>query len=96
MPDEDGIEVPDADEACAQAVVAAGEALRDKGRTFWNSGDWLMEIIDETGAPICALRFSAGGGVSPRAPLAYQLNPRTRRRARTAKWLFLLALSAVY
>jgi hypothetical protein len=52
MPDEDGIEMPDADKACAQAVVAAGEALRDQGRKFWNSGDWLMEVIDETGAPV--------------------------------------------
>jgi hypothetical protein len=57
-PDEDGVELPDDAEACQQAVVAAGEALRDNRGKFWNSGDWFMEVVDETGAPICALRFS--------------------------------------
>jgi hypothetical protein len=59
QPDRDGTELRDADEAREQAVTAAGEALKDTGRSFWNSGEWVMHVVDETGETVCRLRFSA-------------------------------------
>lgn len=57
--DDTGTEFPGADEARAQAVVAAGEMLRDLGPRFWNSGGWQMHVVDENGAGVCSLTFSA-------------------------------------
>ena len=59
IPDDEGVELRDADDARNQAVVAAGEALRDAGRKFWNSGEWTMHVVDEAGETVCRLRFSA-------------------------------------
>jgi hypothetical protein len=56
--DEDGVELPSLDEARSQAVVAAGEALRDLDGKFWNGEDWRMWVNDETGATVCTLRFT--------------------------------------
>ena len=57
--DHDGVELADHDEARTQAVIAAGEALRDTGRRFWNTGEWQMVVTDITGAMVCTLKFSA-------------------------------------
>ena len=57
--DEDGVELGGIDEARDQAVVAAGEALRDKGGKFWKGGEWFMRVVDENGETVCRLRFSA-------------------------------------
>ena len=59
MIDDVGTECADQDDARAQAVTAAGEALKDAGGKFWNSGDWRTWVTDESGAIVCALRFSA-------------------------------------
>ena len=59
MPDEDGVEFASPDEARAEAVVAAGEALKDTGRRFWGHPEWLMVVQDESGEVVCRLRFSA-------------------------------------
>ena len=53
-----GTELANPDEANAQAVTAAGEALRDSDGKFWNSGEWRMRVTDESGATVCSLRFS--------------------------------------
>ena len=58
FPDHDGIELTSDDEARTQAVIASGEALRDAGNRFWNSGEWEMLVTDITGATICTLKFS--------------------------------------
>jgi len=57
--DEDGTELSGVEEARTQAVIAAGEALKDHAAKFWNSGDWFMNVVDENGGPVCSLRFSA-------------------------------------
>jgi hypothetical protein len=57
--DREGIELPGLDEARTQAVVASGEALRDHAKGFWGGEEWRMWVTDETGATVCALRFSA-------------------------------------
>jgi len=57
--DEEGCELPSLDEARAQAVLAAGEMLKDKGRELWPGSEWRMTVIDETGEVACLLRFIA-------------------------------------
>ena len=59
LSDQDGVELRGIDEVRNQAVVAAGEALRDQGGKFWNHGQWLMQVVDENGETVCRLRFSA-------------------------------------
>jgi hypothetical protein len=40
--DNDGTELAGPDEARVQAVVTAGELLRDVGGRFWNSPEWRL------------------------------------------------------
>jgi hypothetical protein len=60
--DDVGTELPDEDAARAEAVRSSGEMLRDVGGRFWNSDEWLMSVVDESGAHVCGLRFSAKRG----------------------------------
>jgi hypothetical protein len=53
--DHDGVEFPSLQEARAQAVVAAGEAIKDLGETFWRTEAWHMSVTDESGATVCTL-----------------------------------------
>ena len=57
--DQDGTVLSGPDEARAQAVVYSGEVLRDSGARFWISQEWRLWVTGETGATICALRFTA-------------------------------------
>jgi hypothetical protein len=57
--DHEGVDLPSIDEARAQAVVAAGEALRDLDGRFWQSGEWRMWVTNENGATVFTLKFSA-------------------------------------
>jgi hypothetical protein len=59
LPDTVGTEFASPEEARAQAVVAAGEAIRDSGAAFWKRGEWEMHVSEEGGAPVCSLRLSA-------------------------------------
>jgi hypothetical protein len=57
--DVDGTELAGLSQAREQAVVAAGEAIRDMGGRFWAGELWEMNVTDESGATVCALRFTA-------------------------------------
>ena len=57
--DGDGTEFSGVEEARTQSVRAAGEALRDHASKFWYTGEWFMNVVDESGANVCCLRFSA-------------------------------------
>jgi hypothetical protein len=57
--DDEGTELAGVEEACAEAVVLSGSMLKDAGRKFWNDGEWRLQVTDEAGATVCALRFSA-------------------------------------
>jgi hypothetical protein len=57
--DHDGTVLSGPDEARAQAVVHSGELLRESGARFWISQEWRLWVTDETGATVCALRFTA-------------------------------------
>jgi hypothetical protein len=46
-------------EARTEALIAAGEILRDLGRAGWHGIDWSMNVVDEGGTRICELKFSA-------------------------------------
>jgi hypothetical protein len=58
IPDEDGVTMAGADEARAQAITAAAEALKDLGPGFWQHPEWQMHVTDEQGATVCDLRLS--------------------------------------
>jgi hypothetical protein len=59
IPDNDGTELADSEEARSEAVVLSGELLRDLGSQFWNSSEWQIHVEDEAGDKVCALKFSA-------------------------------------
>ena len=57
--DEEGVELANADEAKNQAIVASGEMLRETASQFWGGEIWQMHVVDDTGATVCRLNFSA-------------------------------------
>ena len=59
LPDTEGVELADRDEAHQQAIVAAGEMLKETDRTFLQGDVWEMHVTDEAGRTVCLLRFSA-------------------------------------
>ena len=59
LPDPVGTELPDIGTARALAIKTSGEILRDMGAQFWNGKEWEMEVSDESGQVLFALRFSA-------------------------------------
>lgn len=56
--DEDGVELAGLAEARAQAVVTAGEMLKDIDGQFWNGPEWRMRVTDAEGATVCTIRIS--------------------------------------
>ena len=56
--DRDGVEMADPNEARVQAVIASGEAIKELDGAFWKQGEWQMQVVDERGAPVCALTLS--------------------------------------
>jgi hypothetical protein len=59
FPDNDGSDVLNIAAAREQAITTAGAMLKDRGATFWGSGEWRMTVVDEGGKTVCLLRFSA-------------------------------------
>jgi hypothetical protein len=59
LPDDDGVELPGRDEAHRQAIVTAGEMLKESGRQFLAGDVWEMHVVDDHGATVCRLKFSA-------------------------------------
>jgi hypothetical protein len=56
--DPDGTLLDSPEAARSQAVVLAGEMLKDLDGNFWNGADWWLQVRDEQGATLCTLRFS--------------------------------------
>ena len=61
MPDETGTVVPDIKAARSQAVITAGERLRDLDGEFWGAPEWRMEVKNEHGAKVCAVVIHGEG-----------------------------------
>jgi hypothetical protein len=59
LPDTHGIELADREAAHREAVVAAGDMLKETGREFLRDDVWEMHVTDETGKTVCRLKFSA-------------------------------------
>jgi hypothetical protein len=59
LPDHEGTILADVAMARAEAITTAGALLKDRGATFWGAGEWRMTVVDEAGATVCLLRFSA-------------------------------------
>jgi hypothetical protein len=59
MPDEEGIVLAGPAEARVQVITAAGEMLKENGRSVWTGTEWLMRVTDEANRPVFTLRFSA-------------------------------------
>jgi hypothetical protein len=58
-PDKEGTEFPNLQAARAEAVRLAGEALKWHAETFWNEGEWSLEVTDPTGLTLFTLYFTA-------------------------------------
>jgi hypothetical protein len=58
QPDDTGTELASVNDAKSQAVVFMGEKLRDLDGKFWPEAEWSIRVIDEAGAPVCAIRVS--------------------------------------
>jgi hypothetical protein len=54
-----GTMLPDTYAAHHEAVRASGGMIRDMGGRFWDEKEWMMEVSDEGGQALFALRFSA-------------------------------------
>ncbi|MBP1807715.1 DUF6894 family protein [Rubellimicrobium aerolatum] len=62
MPEDSlGTVCPGPEDARSQAVVAAGEMLRDIDGAFWDGPEWRMHVTDEEGATVCEIRISGRG-----------------------------------
>jgi hypothetical protein len=48
--DREGVEIPSLGAARIQAVVFAGERLKDEPEAAWNGRDWRVEATDEAGS----------------------------------------------
>ncbi len=57
--DREGHEFPNPEKAREEAVISAGEAIRDLGKQFGAGGEWRMDVTDESGAAVCHLTFSS-------------------------------------
>ena len=63
-PDQEGTVLPGPDEALNQAIVLAGEMLKDINGQFWGKAEWRLEVTDEEGSTVCAL--TVRGDLGPR------------------------------
>jgi hypothetical protein len=60
--DHEGLELSDADEARTQALISAGDMIRDKGVKLWSGQTWTMQVKDAVGRTICGLSFCSARG----------------------------------
>ncbi|WP_424140091.1 DUF6894 family protein [Roseomonas chloroacetimidivorans] len=58
-PDSKGTELPDLMAARIEAARYGGELLVEHARTFWNEGEWVIEVTDSTGLTLFTLAFTA-------------------------------------
>src|SRR5436305_2336353 len=59
LPDNEGTELAGRNEAHRQAIITAGEMLREGDRQFLANAIWEMHVTDAQGATVCRLKFSA-------------------------------------
>ena len=57
--DHEGTELDDLDEARTQAIVFAGEMLKEKSSHLWTGSVWKMDVMDDSGIRVGGLSFRA-------------------------------------
>ena len=58
-PDPDGVEFPDLATARKEAAFLVGEMIsKDWHGRFWQSPEWRVEVVDESGRTVCQLNLS--------------------------------------
>jgi Domain of unknown function (DUF6894) len=57
--DADGTVLADVAEAHSQAIIMAGEIMRDGKGKFWAGDEWQMQVTDENRRTLFKLRFSS-------------------------------------
>ena len=65
LPDPDdriGTVLKGPEQARAEAVIAAGEMLKDTNARFWNAPEWRLHVTDEQGATVCVLTVKGTTG----------------------------------
>lgn len=55
--DIEGTEFTDIHVAQSQAIRMSGDILRDMGARFWDGTEWKLEVADERGEVLFALRL---------------------------------------
>ena len=60
--DSEGVLLDGPQEACAQAVLLAGDMMRDLDGVFWNGAEWGVRVTDEAGQIVCSLKVSGQRG----------------------------------
>ena len=58
IPDAEGTVLPDPAEARSEALVTAGEILRDVGMKGWTGTEWRLRVEDEAGQKLFTVRLS--------------------------------------
>jgi len=58
-PDQGGSELPNLDAVRIEAVRLAAETLKWHAQTFWNEGEWNLDVTDDTGLTLFTLYFLA-------------------------------------
>jgi hypothetical protein len=59
MPDTEGAECATAEDVKAQAVITAGEILREQGLKVWSTGRFYMFVADDQNRTRLKLAFDA-------------------------------------
>ncbi len=54
----EGVELAGVDAAKAEALQLATQLIRERGKAFWKSGEWAMDVTDHTGLILFALEFT--------------------------------------
>jgi hypothetical protein len=75
--DTEGTELAGVAEARAEAVVVAGEMLKELGAKFWNSGTWHVLVEDEPGRKLCTLSRPRSIEPADLRPTEFQKTPTT-------------------
>ena len=65
-PDLEGTELSDKDEARLQAIIFAGEYLRDNPWLIADGHDFRVEVTDHAGVPIVTIRIDLVEEPAPR------------------------------
>lgn len=50
------------EEACAQAVLPAGDVMSDLDGVFWKGAEWGVRVTDEQGETVCSLKVAGRRG----------------------------------